>query len=97
MLRWNLPSSPAFTFAIAMLVRLAEPNAYTTPEAGLLVPGDGPPTRRNVPDTVPDPAFDAPLRDLDDAHPELQTSSRTSPAESHTACLYPRFIATRTI
>jgi hypothetical protein len=77
----------AFTFATGVPVRLAELNAYTTPEAGISVPGDGPPVRCNIPVTVPEGAADESPWALDDEQPEKPTTSRTSPNEVHAVCL----------
>jgi hypothetical protein len=85
-LRLKLPSESVFTFAIGAPVRLAAVNAYTSPEAGLSLPGAGPPASCNVPVTAPSPdAVDELPRGLDEEHAAEQTSSRVSPSKTHAA------------
>jgi hypothetical protein len=94
--RLKLPSGAVVALAVGVPVRLAEVNTYTSPAAGLLVPGAGPPARCNVPVTVPFPADAVGVltRGLDDEHPEEQTRRRMNPTETHTVCFVVNVIAT---
>src|SRR6266487_3219532 len=95
--RRKLPSLAVFALSCGWPERLGEANAYTSPVVARAVPGGGPPSRRNVPVTVPPSAgaVDAWAGAVDEEHPAHEASSTTTARQTAAGLLVPLIARSR--